>query len=73
MPTQLRQKIVLSLILALVVFLALAFYADAPHLFAAFERVRSGCAVIVEVHGPSGIGKSSGTKISVGASVSLLA
>ena len=38
MPAQLRQKIALSLILALVVILALAFYADAPHLFDAFAK-----------------------------------
>jgi uncharacterized protein (TIRG00374 family) len=38
MPTHLRQRIIVSLIFALVVFLALAFYADAPRLFAALTQ-----------------------------------
>lgn len=38
MPTHLRQRIIVSLIFALVVFLALTFYADAPRLFAALTQ-----------------------------------
>jgi uncharacterized protein (TIRG00374 family) len=38
MPTQLRQRIVLALLLALIVILGLTFYADAPRLFDALAK-----------------------------------
>ena len=38
MPTQTRQRVIISLVLAAIVYLAMTFYADAPRLFAAFAK-----------------------------------
>lgn len=38
MPTQTRQRVIISLVLAALVYLAMTFYADAPRLFAAFTK-----------------------------------
>ena len=38
MPTQTRQRVIISLVLAALVYLAMTFYADAPRLIAAFAK-----------------------------------